>query len=455
MWLVSEFDDFDEIEQWQGEEDSLEEFEIAMEEPVEQKSRLPYEWIALGVVGVLAVGSAIGLGYYLGSSDDDASVSESNQQAASQSEETPQNVSDSATSETSVSTNRVDPAAPSVYTVNEFNNGDSPAAIDNKLAESKVAKDGQAWIVVNQIDFEMKLTGQVTSAETKEALGKAAQQYFASSVVNEVTVNAELGEAPWIAKTPELLPYVPFSLADGTMGLGADGMYLDGDVGDQEGLERFNAAISATEIPVVENKVAVQNFERPLIEIAMKDRVLTIGGAMPSQRAIDKIEEGAKEVFGENVTVEMEIDPNRNATYPIAIMGNILSVFKPLENEEFALGLNNNNFYTEVDDGIAFEPASSELNETGSAFLTGFAVLLTPLEVKVNLQGHTDNVGDEEFNKTLGEQRAQKVADFLVSKGLPESKIGTIEGIGESDPIEPNDTAEGRAKNRRVSVRVR
>jgi OOP family OmpA-OmpF porin len=65
--------------------------------------------------------------------------------------------------------------------------------------------------------------------------------------------------------------------------------------------------------------------------------------------------------------------------------------------------------------------------------------------------GHTDSVGSDAYNQKLSERRAMAVKEYLVSKGIPASKITTI-GKGESQPVATNKTAEGRQKNRRVDI---
>ena len=65
--------------------------------------------------------------------------------------------------------------------------------------------------------------------------------------------------------------------------------------------------------------------------------------------------------------------------------------------------------------------------------------------------GHTDSRGSDAYNQKLSERRAAAVKDYLVSKGIPASKITTI-GKGESQPVATNKTDEGRQKNRRVDI---
>lgn len=67
--------------------------------------------------------------------------------------------------------------------------------------------------------------------------------------------------------------------------------------------------------------------------------------------------------------------------------------------------------------------------------------------------GHTDNVGSEQYNQDLSNRRAVAVADYLVRRGLAPGRMGT-EGRGELEPRASNDTAAGRAQNRRVEVYV-
>ena len=71
--------------------------------------------------------------------------------------------------------------------------------------------------------------------------------------------------------------------------------------------------------------------------------------------------------------------------------------------------------------------------------------------MKLRIDGHTDNVGTNENNQTLSENRAAAVKDYIVRKGINESRI-TSEGHGESQPIADNKTAAGRQLNRRVEL---
>lgn len=111
--------------------------------------------------------------------------------------------------------------------------------------------------------------------------------------------------------------------------------------------------------------------------------------------------------------------------------------------------------------GILFPEGGWQLNDAGKATLTKLApVLKTLTGQKLEVKGYTDNVpiGPElrprfPSNVELSKARAVSVADFLISQGVPASII-TTGGFGDAMPVASNDTAAGRAKNRRVVIDI-
>lgn len=77
--------------------------------------------------------------------------------------------------------------------------------------------------------------------------------------------------------------------------------------------------------------------------------------------------------------------------------------------------------------------------------------LLANPDVTIRIDGHTDSIGTEEYNQGLSERRANAVADYLEAAGVARDRM-TVAGFGESQPVASNDTAEGRALNRRVDI---
>jgi len=103
---------------------------------------------------------------------------------------------------------------------------------------------------------------------------------------------------------------------------------------------------------------------------------------------------------------------------------------------------------------IFFNTASYELLPTSNAELDKLTALLKANPtLRIELGGHTDNVGADAANLSLSDQRAKAVRDHLVSKGIDGARI-TARGYGETKPVATNDTEEGRAQNRRTEVTV-
>ena len=104
---------------------------------------------------------------------------------------------------------------------------------------------------------------------------------------------------------------------------------------------------------------------------------------------------------------------------------------------------------------IEFEFNSAKLTEDSYATLNQIASLLknNPTWAKLNVSGHTDNIGSDTYNQKLSDKRAKAVVDYLVSKGVSASTVSSA-GYGESKPIATNATEEGRQKNRRVEFEI-
>ena len=100
--------------------------------------------------------------------------------------------------------------------------------------------------------------------------------------------------------------------------------------------------------------------------------------------------------------------------------------------------------------GVNFQLGSNKLTpESYPILLHTIEVLAEKPELRVEIGGHTDNTGSEEYNLKLSEIRAQTVKNYLVSKGISGNRL-IVKGYGESMPVADNNTAEGRALNRRI-----
>lgn len=103
---------------------------------------------------------------------------------------------------------------------------------------------------------------------------------------------------------------------------------------------------------------------------------------------------------------------------------------------------------------IEFETGKATLLESSFSEL-GRLIKLMSENTKMNvlINGHTDNVGNEEDNVILSRQRAESVQAYLINKGIPQGKV-SIQAFGESRPIQSNETSIGRAANRRIEFQI-
>lgn len=104
----------------------------------------------------------------------------------------------------------------------------------------------------------------------------------------------------------------------------------------------------------------------------------------------------------------------------------------------------------DVFDNLVFEFNKDVIKPTSYSYLDELAdVMIQEPTWKLQIIGHTDNKGSEEYNLDLSTRRANSVKKYLIYKGVKEEVI-TSEGKGETEPIDTNDTEQGREKNRRV-----
>ncbi len=105
-------------------------------------------------------------------------------------------------------------------------------------------------------------------------------------------------------------------------------------------------------------------------------------------------------------------------------------------------------------DHLYFDTGSSTLPADAAGQLDDVAAIMKAYpNAHLQIAGHTDNVGDNGANMNLSRARAEAVKDALVSRGIAANRM-TTQGVGQENPIADNSSDAGRAKNRRVSMRV-
>lgn len=110
---------------------------------------------------------------------------------------------------------------------------------------------------------------------------------------------------------------------------------------------------------------------------------------------------------------------------------------------------------TLTDEDVVFASGKATINDSAREKLDNMVQQLKAenKNVYIEIQGHTDNHGSEDYNNQLGLERAEAVRRYLSEAGIPLHRMSTI-SYGETRPLADNKTREGRAKNRRVVIQV-
>lgn len=166
-------------------------------------------------------------------------------------------------------------------------------------------------------------------------------------------------------------------------------------------------------------------------ELIMKngDKVRVKGNSQAQVIQIEDLTTADKQKLAEEITEQIEKDEGANVQE--ALDGIIVN----LEN-------------------ILFDFGKYDLKPEAFPILNKLVQVLNKYpNLEIAVSGHTDNIGNKEFNQTLSEQRAKTVADYLVSQGIDADRISYV-GYGDTKPIASNLSETGRSLNRRVEIKI-
>jgi OOP family OmpA-OmpF porin len=166
--------------------------------------------------------------------------------------------------------------------------------------------------------------------------------------------------------------------------------------------------------------------------LTVEDGVVTVSGRVPSEEVRDGVILRLEQLFpGFEIVDRLEVRP-------------------PETGIELQRGLDQ----FVASRVVEFEFDSDQLTAEGRETVEEVAALLSSLPgINVEISGHTDSTGDDEFNLDLSKRRADAVRTYLVEQGLAGARFETA-GFGETRPIADNETPEGRQRNRRTEFRV-
>lgn len=146
-----------------------------------------------------------------------------------------------------------------------------------------------------------------------------------------------------------------------------------------------------------------------------------------------------------------DVGPESNKGCPVKVQA---APVKPAEPVKVQLTVEEEEIIKKVFSNLQFETGKSIIKESSYASLDELAALMArKTSFKLQIDGHTDNVGSAALNKKISQNRANAAMNYLVSKGVDKTRI-TAKGFGKDKPVTTNATPEGRAKNRRVEFTI-
>ncbi|BBY24673.1 channel-forming protein ArfA/OmpATb [Mycobacterium stomatepiae] len=208
----------------------------------------------------------------------------------------------------------------------------------------------------------------------------------------------------------------------------------DGDIIDQIGINPNVDALDFSNAgPIFTNSASITNFN-----LTVDGNTITLTGTAASQDQKNTIDSDAAHTWS-NLTVvdQLAVDGTPPPPPPAGQCGDLQSDINAVTGGLITFG----------NDGFSLTPADDRM-------LTQVADKLKACpNAHATINGYTDNSGTEAVNIPLSDSRAQMVTNCLVAQGVTSNRL-TVRGLGSINPVAGNDTADGRAKNRRVEIVV-
>lgn len=242
-----------------------------------------------------------------------------------------------------------------------------------------------------------------------------------------------------------------------------DGDNLDGYAKDYH-KDKFSYAFAGLEFafgskakPQLMADNPVMDFKQDLMD---RNNALRTSMAASEQQSASEIDALKNEITAlkadtdkDGVADYLDKCPNTPDTVKVDGSGCPLPVMAPppapVVNKTYIITSEDKRVVAQAIKDLQFDFGKATIRATSDASLDKVAMLLENKGFNLKLAGYTDNIGSDAANLKLSKDRAQAVKDYIVSKGVDESKI-QADGFGESDPVASNKTAAGRQKNRRV-----
>lgn len=366
-------------------------------------------------------------------------------------------------------------------------------------------------------DGKLVLQGSLPSQQQVDEIATAAEQRFGvDNVSNQLVVGEGVATPEWLSSADDLLGIIPDN--DTVLKISDQGIEIDSEVESDDVKQSMLTLAKDVLGDDVTDNIRVKSLLPPQIEMALADGKMTLHGTLSSQQQVDSLMQTAAERVGEeNVNNNLVISDKyaeadwlssaqqlasgllaENGTAKIT--GDTLEIKADVDSEEAreklvaesnaalqdsGLILVNNVTVSPVegtptvqesaaeaalacqqrldsamqDQKILFRVGKADIRNQSYGLLDNLVGILTDCKdalagSQVVIGGHTDSDGGERYNLNLSQRRADAVRKYMTDKGVSTDLL-TAKGFGEAAPVASNNTAAGKAENRRISFEIK
>lgn len=341
----------------------------------------------------------------------------------------------------------------------------APHAVESptrQAAEQVAAERDASWARIEVSGQQVRLSGEAPSASEGNALVAAVRSARAATpfglarparpVIADFTVTpVEVVEeviAPTETETRgsrELSPDWTFNLTGGVL-------TLSGGVPDEATrdaiLDAANEALDPPRLETIEDELTVTGVVAPEGYAAMATRGVETVVECERGEAAFKFERFSLRCEVSEPGAAGTVEAAASAVPELGELGPIIVM------ESEAVNSCETSLAALLGDArIQFAPASAEINDASDILLDAIASRVRACPGMLRIEGHTDSTADSAFNADLSLRRAEAVRQELIARDVPAERL-VAEGFGETQPVATNGTVAGRARNRRIEVRV-
>lgn len=307
------------------------------------------------------------------------------------------------------------------------------------------------WMRASLDGKDFVLSGVVPSAELAGEMLAAVEVAYSPYLRSDLQVDESIGTASWLEAAPRAVVLIP-SITEGSIVIHNDQVEIAGTAPDQASVDRLRGALeSITGLPVSVGAMEITGLAPPSFVMSATGGRIVLSGSLPSEEIRGLLYDGALAAYGsEAVEDQMIVDAGVYHSLWMYNGGPLLQALSVFP--DYDMRIDGTAFSGFLSSGFTFESGSPEFSpEFAQVLDVGVSVLARDQSLSLTIEGHSDGSGPGDLNMTLSQQRAEAVLAYFVTSGTDPERLNAI-GVGETEPIAPNDTQEGRARNRRIEL---